>query len=95
MKMPNLFFLMHMIFLLICCSKEEQADKDLTGEAAEAVYDETGCLYTAYKNLVMAGYQGWFAAEGDDSDRGWYHYRNTCGLLAREPGGFTERIILV
>jgi hypothetical protein len=22
----------------------------------------------------MAGYQGWFAAEGDDSRRGWYHY---------------------
>ena len=28
----------------------------------------------------MAGYQGWFAAEGDDSDRGWYHYKNnSCG----------------
>ena len=37
----------------------------------EAVYDETGCLYTSYKNLVMAGYQGWFAAEGDGSERGW------------------------
>lgn len=31
--------------------------------------------YTAYKNLVMAGYQGWFAAEGDESERGWYHYQ--------------------
>lgn len=28
----------------------------------------------------MAGYQGWFAAEGDASLRGWYHYRNgNCG----------------
>ena len=46
----------------------------------EAVYDETGCLYTSYKNLVMAGYQGWFAAEGDASERGWYHYQNgKCG----------------
>jgi beta-galactosidase len=30
--------------------------------------------YDAYDNLVMAGYQGWFAAEGDESRRGWYHY---------------------
>ncbi|MGX5816908.1 glycoside hydrolase family 71/99-like protein [Chitinophaga lutea] len=46
----------------------------------EVVYDETGCLYTAYKNLVMAGYQGWFAAQGDASERGWYHLQNgSCG----------------
>lgn len=51
-----------------------------TGEVPEAVYDETGCLYTSYTNLAMAGYQGWFAAEGDESDRGWYHYRShQCG----------------
>jgi hypothetical protein len=46
----------------------------------EAVYDETGCLYTSYTNLVMAGYQGWFASEGDESNRGWYHYKNDCGF---------------
>lgn len=40
----------------------------------EAVYDETGCLYTSYKGLVMAGYQGWFTAEGDGAGRGWHHY---------------------
>lgn len=38
-------------------------------------YDESGCLYTTYKGLVMAGYQGWFAAQGDSSDRGWHHYQ--------------------
>ncbi len=41
----------------------------------EVVYDETGCLYKSYENLLMAGYQGWFAAQGDESDRGWYHYQ--------------------
>lgn len=46
----------------------------------ETIYDETGCLFTSYKNLVMAGYQGWFAADGDASGRGWYHYQNgSCG----------------
>ena len=30
--------------------------------------------YDSYKGLIMAGYQGWFAAEGDESNRGWYHY---------------------
>ena len=33
------------------------------------VYDETGCLYTSYNGLLMAGYQGWFAAQGDASER--------------------------
>ena len=47
----------------------------------ETVYDETGCLYTSYTNLVMAGYQGWFAAVGDDSGRGWYHYKGDCGFV--------------
>jgi len=64
---------------LACCSKDGGATGD-TGEeeptdVPEAVYDETGCLYTSYTGLVMAGYQGWFAAEGDDSNRGWYHYQ--------------------
>lgn len=40
----------------------------------ETIYDETGCLYTSYEGLVMAGYQGWFTAQGDGADRGWHHY---------------------
>jgi len=30
--------------------------------------------YDSYEGLIMAGYQGWFAAEGDESNRGWFHY---------------------
>src|SRR5690606_2247352 len=41
-------------------------------------------VYPSYTGLVMAGYQGWFAAEGDDSHRGWYHYRGRGGAF--EPG---------
>ena len=64
---------------------DKHVDPDVlpTGTVKEVIYDETGCLYTSYNNLVMAGYQGWFSAEGDDSKRGWYHYRNDCGF---QPG---------
>jgi hypothetical protein len=49
----------------------------------EVIYDEKGCNYTSYKNLVMAGYQGWFTAEGDGAERGWRHYqKKSCGGFA-------------
>jgi len=31
-------------------------------------------LYKSYKGLIMAGYQGWFRAKGDDSNSGWGHF---------------------
>ena len=37
-------------------------------------YDTSGLKYPRYEGLVMAGYQGWFNAEGDGADRSWYHY---------------------
>lgn len=43
--------------------------------------DTTGRRYKSYTGLVMAGYQGWFAAEGDGSNRGWYHYRGRDGFF--------------
>jgi glycoprotein endo-alpha-1,2-mannosidase len=32
--------------------------------------------FKSYKGLLMAGYQGWFNAEGDGANRGWYHYKS-------------------
>lgn len=34
----------------------------------------TTTKYPSYKGLVMAGYQGWFRAEGDELNSGWGHY---------------------
>nr|WP_294897562.1 glycoside hydrolase family 71/99-like protein [uncultured Pedobacter sp.] len=31
--------------------------------------------FKSYQGLVMAGYQGWFRAEGDGSESGWQHYQ--------------------
>lgn len=30
--------------------------------------------FNSYNKMVMTGYQGWFAAEGDSANIGWYHY---------------------
>lgn len=74
-------------FLIGSCSSSSDVpvviDKEVvvTPPSKDTIYDETGCLFKSYTNLVMAGYQGWFAAVGDDSNRGWYHYRSACGFL--------------
>jgi hypothetical protein len=70
---------------LMACSKKESIGE---GEpvkppvtTTDKVYDLTGLQYTSYTGLVMAGYQGWFAAEGDESHRGWYHYQGNGGFF--------------
>jgi len=50
-------------------------EPDVAKPVEEIKYDETGSLFTSYKGLVMAGYQGWFTAEGDGAGRGWHHYQ--------------------
>lgn len=37
-------------------------------------------MFTSYRGLVMAGYQGWFNAPGDNAGRGWYHYKGRDGF---------------
>lgn len=36
--------------------------------------------YDSYRGLVMAGYQGWFNADGDGAGRGFYHYNGSDGF---------------
>ena len=69
-----------LLLIVLCpfisnCSKEETDPPDpIQLEDSVELYDETGCLYTSYEGLVMAGYQGWFTADGDGAERGWHHY---------------------
>lgn len=61
-SMKNKYFLTAFIFLLIfgtVSAQNKHAEKS---------------KFMTYKGLVMAGYQGWFNAEGDGADRGWTHY---------------------
>ncbi len=71
------FIVTALIMCLNCSTKEEQKQEEIPPKPIEKIYDETGCFYTSYKGLVMAGYQGWFTAEGDGAERGWHHYEKS------------------
>ena len=65
MKRKNLimFFTVSCViagFFASCAKKVEKAEERI--------------VYDSYKGLVMCGYQGWFSASGDGSDRGWGKY---------------------
>lgn len=71
--------------LIICtfyglssCNKSQRLSKS----------DDTHTIQksASYKGLIMAGYQGWFNAEGDGAERGWNHYRKGSKF---EPGNCT------
>ncbi|QRR01425.1 glycoside hydrolase family 71/99-like protein [Dyadobacter sandarakinus] len=70
-------FLLPLILLTFCCGGTEPAAEPGPTPVDEVKYDETGVLFKSYKGLVMAGYQGWFTAEGDGADRGWHHYQKS------------------
>lgn len=78
--MKEISILVLVLLILNSCAKNEAnpITKDPgfpEDNVPEIVYDGKGLMYTSLDSLVMAGYQGWFAAEGDGSDRGWYHYQ--------------------
>jgi hypothetical protein len=83
MKIFKSIIIIHLA-LLVCCSNDpgDDIDPDPTDSTDTTDVVDPNAIYPSYTNLVMAGYQGWFAAEGDDSDRGWYHYqKNGCGFF--------------
>jgi len=82
MKFSKLvFFLVFYMYAATDCSKANKDGGPADPPSKDYVYDTTGLMYKSYTNLVMAGYQGWFAAAGDQSQRGWYHYQGPGGLF--------------
>jgi hypothetical protein len=84
-KLQILFFASLAITLWVSCGnksdpKPNNPDDEKPVVNPGKVYDTTGLKYKSYTGLVMAGYQGWFAAEGDGSQRGWYHYQGNGGF---------------
>jgi len=73
MKSIQISVLVILFLVLVSYSKNKDLFDNATPFVKEVIYDEKGCNYTSYKNLVMAGYQGWFTAEGDGAERGWRH----------------------
>ena len=72
------FVLFYLIFFAQINAQQvliaDKTDAILKAPIEEVSDNQSRIPYASYTNLVMAGYQGWFAAEGDDSNRGWYHY---------------------
>lgn len=67
MNLKNIVVLILILFSLDCLSQQKNVVDNKRGKIQ---YDQNGCLFTTYRGLVMAGYQGWFNAEGDGSGRG-------------------------
>jgi hypothetical protein len=55
-------------FLLLCVTS------DLLAEEPASVTKSDRVDASTLTGKIMCGYQGWFAAEGDGSGRGWVHY---------------------
>lgn len=85
MKILKFYSLVFLILSTASCSDDHATPgEEDPADSTDSVYIDPNALYNSYTGLVMAGYQGWFAAEGDDSRRGWYHYeKGGCGF---EPG---------
>ena len=83
MKSVQISVILTLFLVLFCYSKNKNVSDNATSFVKEVTYDEGVWNYTSYKNLVMAGYQGWFTAEGDGAERGWRHYgKKRCGGFA-------------
>ena len=85
-KIKSLFVFLMIIGTVISCSKKSEEPTptpvDPVVDDKDTGYDTSGLLYPSYTGLVMAGYQGWFAAQGDGSNRGWYHYQGPNNTFA-------------
>lgn len=83
MKMIKLIYIL-CFPMIVCCSgcSDDNGVTPNPNPNDTTITPDPNALYPSYDKLVMAGYQGWHAAEGDESNRGWYHYqKNGCGFF--------------
>ena len=71
------------LLLMLCCAYHNEVESNpKQRNTTDVIVDDPNAMYPSYNKLVMAGYQGWHAAMGDESNRGWYHYqKNGCGFF--------------
>ena len=67
MRLRLYYIILALLYISGCCV----ACNDSNKPAKENTSDYR---FSSYNGLVMAGYQGWFSAQGCESNRGWYHY---------------------
>lgn len=68
-------------FLLVVAATFPVCSGNIEGHERNRSNEELKSKASSYKGLVMAGYQGWFNAEGDGAGRGWNHYKKNNLLL--------------
>ena len=80
MKLLKILALLIFPLIAVACSSGDSDPEPDPEDSTDLV--DPNVRYPSYTKLVMAGYQGWFAAQGDESNRGWYHYqKNGCGFF--------------
>ena len=68
--------------LMVCAAHDSSLKRKINDKTIDVIVNDHDAVYPSYNKLVMAGYQGWHAAEGDESRRGWYHYeKKGCGFV--------------
>lgn len=73
MKLLLVFFF-SLLFSSCSISNNNENSKTELPENEDA-NSQSDFKYSSYNGLTMTGYQGWFTAEEDGADRGWYHYQ--------------------
>ncbi|HLX64118.1 MAG TPA: glycoside hydrolase family 71/99-like protein [Planctomycetota bacterium] len=71
------------LFLIQFCAAGERLTREQVVEQTMKPYSgpsEKGVDRSTMRGKVLAGYQGWFAAQGDDCHRGWYHWSGRDGF---------------
>ena len=69
------FLSLGLYFVLVSVGYGFSSCNELRNQSKNSIDKNIQHKSDSYKGLIMAGYQGWFNAEGDGAGRGWNHYR--------------------